>query len=105
MAHLITKNKKAGRKASKEICNYLGFLYRDPIGEEDGRSEMLRMTLENKRVARTALSRVFEQAEANTPSGFTAIVTIRPHWSRVEDAFVVMRARDFMNLIEKKEEE
>ncbi|OGP82224.1 MAG: hypothetical protein A2Z08_07950 [Deltaproteobacteria bacterium RBG_16_54_11] len=102
MVHPLTRNKRAGRRASKEICDYLGFIYLDPIGQEDGRKEPY--TLESKRVKRTPLTKIFAQAEANTPSGWISLVSIRPHDTNVRDAFVVLRAADFKNLLEQVEE-
>lgn len=95
----IIRNKRMGRQSAKEMCEYFGFFYADPLGQEDGRDELLRITLENKRVARTALKKIFDQAWANTPAGWFSIVTIRPHGTRPHDAYVVLSALDFQNIL------
>ena len=103
MVHQITKNRRAGLRASKKMAEDLGCVYTDPVGDQDGVHPII--SLENKKLARFAGEKIMLQAEANCPSGKIAIARVHKGDTKYHNDIVMMRVQDFKYFLELAEKE
>lgn len=94
------RNRKRGKATEHKIAKLTNGMRLGILGNDDVRSGNFSYEIKNR--VKFSGSKFMEQCIRNAPEGMTPIVRIHIHNSRYEDDLILLRNKDFENLVKEK---